>query len=67
VRLLLEHCKLDFEDACVTYYEKDRAVRTASSEQVRQPIYRDALVLWENYREFLSPLESTLAQHGVEW
>jgi tetratricopeptide (TPR) repeat protein len=67
VRLLLEHCKLDFEDACVTYYEKDRAVRTASSEQVRQPIYRDALDLWENYREFLSPLESTLAQQGVEW
>lgn len=67
VRLLLEHCKLDFEDACVTYYEKDRAVRTASSEQVRQPIYRDALALWENYREFLSPLESTLAEQGVEW
>ena len=67
VRLLLEHCKLGFEQACVTYYEKDRAVRTASSEQVRQPIYRDALALWENYREFLSPLESTLAQHGVEW
>ena len=67
VRLLLEHCKLGFEQACVTYYEKDRAVRTASSEQVRQPIYRDALALWENYREFLSPLESTLAQQGVEW
>ncbi len=67
VRQLLAHAKLDFEEACLRYHEKDRAVRTASSEQVRQPIYRDALALWENYREFLSPLEATLAEHGVSW
>jgi len=67
VRQLLAHAKLNFEEACLRYHEKDRAVRTASSEQVRQPIYRDALALWENYREFLSPLEATLTEHGVSW
>ena len=59
------HAKLDFEEACLRYYEKDRAVRTASSEQVRQPIYRDALNLWERYRAHLAPLESLLDERGV--
>ena len=62
---LLAHAKLDFEEACLRYYEKDRAVRTASSEQVRQPIYRDALNLWERYRTHLAPLESLLDERGV--
>jgi tetratricopeptide (TPR) repeat protein len=62
---LLSHAKLDFEEACLRYYEKDRAVRTASSEQVRQPIYRDALNLWERYQAHLAPLESLLDDWGV--
>ena len=62
---MLAHANLDFEEACLRYYEKDRAVRTASSEQVRQPIYRDALNLWERYRTHLAPLESLLDERGV--
>ena len=62
---LLAHVSLDFEEACLRYYEKDRAVRTASSEQVRQPIYRDALSLWERYQAHLGPLASVLDERGV--
>ena len=65
VRQLLSHAKLDFEEACLRYYEKDRAVRTASSEQVRQPIYRDALNLWQQYQSYLAPLASLLDERGV--
>ena len=65
VAALLDHCGLPFEDACVRYYEKDRAVRTASSEQVRQPIYRDALTLWRHYEKHLAPLAGVLAARGV--
>ena len=65
VAQLLSHARLDFEEACLRYYEKDRAVRTASSEQVRQPIYRDALTLWEHYQAHLAPLASVLDERGV--
>ena len=65
VNQLLSHAKLDFEEACLRYYEKDRAVRTASSEQVRQPIYRDALNLWERYQAHLDLLASLLDERGV--
>ncbi len=65
VRALLAYCDLEFEEACIRYYEKDRAVRTASSEQVRQPIYRDALTLWKNYEQHLGPLRSVLEKRGV--
>ena len=65
VHRLLDHCGLAFEEACLRYHEQDRAVRTASSEQVRQPIYRDALSLWEHYREHLQPLETLLKRQGV--
>ena len=50
VRRLLEHCRLPFEDRCLRFYETERAVRTASSEQVRQPIYRDAVEHWRALR-----------------
>jgi len=65
VETLLAHCGLEFEEACIRYYEKDRAVRTASSEQVRQPIYRDALTLWKRYEEHLQPLKGVLEERGV--
>jgi hypothetical protein len=65
VRALLAYCGLEFEEACIRYYEKDRAVRTASSEQVRQPIYRDALTLWKNYEQHLEPLRSVLEERGI--
>ena len=65
VRALLEHCNLPFEEQCLRYYEKDRAVRTASSEQVRQPIYRDALSVWQRYEAHLDPLKAVLDERGI--
>lgn len=55
-RRLLDHCELPWEDACVRFYETERPVRTASSEQVRQPIYTDALNFWRNYERHLDEL-----------
>ncbi|MDH3439626.1 MAG: sulfotransferase [Gammaproteobacteria bacterium] len=65
VRRLLDHCGLEFEESCVRYYEKDRAVRTASSEQVRQPIYRDAMKQWQNYEAHLGPIRDILEARGI--
>jgi len=60
IRALLDYCGLDFEPACLAFYETDRAVRTASSEQVRQPIYRDATDEWQRYDAHLGPLKQAL-------
>ncbi len=60
VRRILEHCELPFEQACVDFHATERAVRTASSEQVRQPIFRGGLDQWENFEPFLSPLKEAL-------
>lgn len=67
VRVLLDHCNLPFEEQCLRYYEKDRAVRTASSEQVRQPIYRDALSVWQRYEAHLDPLKAVLDERGIAY
>jgi tetratricopeptide (TPR) repeat protein len=53
---LLEFCGLPWEDACLRYYETERAIRTASSEQVRRPIYTSSIGLWRNYAQELSQL-----------
>ena len=53
VRRILDHCGLPFEEGCVHFHETDRAVKTASSEQVRQPIYTGALGTWRNYQQHL--------------
>jgi predicted Zn-dependent protease len=60
VRLLLEYCGLPFEDACLRFYENERAVRTASSEQVRQPIYKDGLDHWKHYEPWIGALKDAL-------
>jgi tetratricopeptide (TPR) repeat protein len=60
VRRLLDYCGLEFEPACVEFYRTERSVRTASSEQVRQPIYREALEQWRHYEPWLGPLRETL-------
>jgi Flp pilus assembly protein TadD len=60
VRGLLAHCGLPFEEACLKFYENERAVRTASSEQVRQPIFQDALEHWRHYEPWLDRLKTTL-------
>ena len=60
VRALLDHIGLEFEPQVLEFYKTDRAVRTASSEQVRQPIYRDATEEWKPYEAFLGPLKKAL-------
>ncbi len=59
-RALLDYCGLPFEDACLRFYENDRAVRTASSEQVRRPIFTDGLDQWRNFEPWLDPLKAAL-------
>jgi len=59
-RALLDYCGLPFEAACLRFYENDRAVRTASSEQVRRPIFTDAADHWRNYEPWLGPLKAAL-------
>ena len=60
VRQLLDYCGLPFDARCLRFFENDRAVRTASSEQVRRPIYRDAVEHWRNYESWLDPLKQAL-------
>lgn len=60
VRALLAACDLDFEPACLRFYETERAVRTASSEQVRRPINRDGAEAWLPFAPWLGALESAL-------
>ena len=67
VRRLLEYCGLPFEDDCLRFYENERAVRTASSEQVRRPIYRDSLEQWTHYQPWLGPLEEALGPVVKTW
>ena len=62
VRRLLDHCGLPFEAGCLRFYENDRAVRTASSEQVRQPIFADATDHWRTYAPWLGPLKGALGR-----
>jgi tetratricopeptide (TPR) repeat protein len=61
VRRILDHCGLPFEEQCLRFHETERAVRTASSEQVRQPIYRDALGTWRRYEQHLEYWKEELA------
>jgi tetratricopeptide (TPR) repeat protein len=60
VRRILDHCGLEFEPSCVEFHRTERSVRTASSEQVRQPIYREALEQWRHYEPWLGPLRDSL-------
>ncbi len=62
VRRLLAHCGLPFEEACLHFYENERAVRTASSQQVRQPIYRGGVDQWRHYEPWLGPLKIALGR-----
>ena len=60
VRRLLEYCQLPFEESCLRYFDNSRAVSTPSSEQVRTPIFRDALEHWRNFAPWLQPLQEAL-------
>lgn len=60
VRRILNYCGLPFEEACLSFYKTERAVRTPSSEQVRQPIYRGGIDQWKNFEPYLDPLKEAL-------
>ena len=60
VRRLLAYCGLPFEPECLRFFDNERPVRTASAEQVRQPIYRDGIDQWRNFEPWLEPLKSAL-------
>ncbi len=60
VRRLLDYCGLPFEPGCLRFFENERPVRTASSEQVRKPIYREGLDQWRHYEPWLEPLKVAL-------
>ena len=60
LRRLLDYCELPWEDACANFHETDRPVRTASSEQVRQPIYARSIHFWRNYEAHLDELIEVL-------
>lgn len=60
VRRLLDYCGLPFEPQCLRFYENERPVRTASSEQVRRPIYKDGVDHWRNFESWLGPLKDAL-------
>jgi hypothetical protein len=67
VRRILDHCGLPFDPACVEFHKNSRSVRTASSEQVRRPLYREGLEQWRNYERWLGPLEAALGDALVHW
>jgi Tfp pilus assembly protein PilF len=60
IRRVLAYCGLPFEAECLRFFENERPVRTASSEQVRQPIYRDGVEQWRQYERWLDPLKVAL-------
>lgn len=60
VTKLLAYLGLPFEEACLSFWQTERAVRTASSEQVRQPIFTDAVEHWKRFEAWLGPLATAL-------
>lgn len=64
VRRVLDHCELPFEPGCLSFHETERAVRTASSEQVRTPLYQSGVEQWVNFRGYLGELEASLSSTG---
>ncbi|MBB6187649.1 tetratricopeptide repeat-containing sulfotransferase family protein [Rhodanobacter sp. MP7CTX1] len=67
VRRILDFCGLPFESSCLEFYKTARSVRTASSEQVRQPIFRDGVDQWRNYGPWLGPLKDALGDALVRY
>ena len=66
VRVLLGHCGVAYEEACLRFFENRRAVRTASSEQVRQPIYGKGVSHWKRFERHLGPLIESLGEATLQ-
>jgi tetratricopeptide (TPR) repeat protein len=67
VRRILDHCGLPFEAACLDFHQTRRSVRTPSSEQVRQPIFREGLTQWSHYRPWLGTLQESLGDALIRY
>jgi tetratricopeptide (TPR) repeat protein len=67
VRGMLDYCGLPFEQGCLRFFENDRPVRTASSEQVRQPIYTAGVDHWQHFEAWLDPLKQALGPVLESW
>ena len=65
-RALLDHIGVQYESDCLEFYRNKRAVRTASSEQVRKPIYKGSLEEWRNYESELQPLKESLGDQTIQ-
>ncbi len=60
-RRMIDFCELPWEDACLDFHRNTRAVNTASAEQVREPIYTEAVDFWKHYEPYLEPIREILA------
>jgi tetratricopeptide (TPR) repeat protein len=67
VRSILKYCGLNFEPACIEFHKTTRSIHTASSEQVRLPIFREPLDQWRNYETWLGPLKEALGDALVHY
>jgi len=67
VRPILAHCGLEFDPACLAFHHNRRTINTPSSEQVRQPIFREGLSQWRQYDRWLDPLRETLGDAIVRY
>ncbi len=67
VRQILAHCGLEFDPACLAFHRSRRAINTPSSEQVRQPLFREGLSQWRHYDPWLDPLRETLGDAIVRY
>ncbi|MEK9747310.1 MAG: sulfotransferase [Pseudomonadales bacterium] len=65
VRRILEYCGLPFEASCLSFFESERSVRTPSSEQVRQPIFKTSLDAWQPFEPWLGPLKLALGDEII--
>jgi len=61
VRRMLDFCGLEFEQSCVDFHKTKRNIKTPSSEQVRQPIYKSATEQWRHFEQYLTPLKNIVA------
>jgi tetratricopeptide (TPR) repeat protein len=67
VRRVMQFCELEFEQGCLEFYKSARSVSTASSEQVRQPIFRTGLSQWRHYETWLGPLKEALGDALIRY
>ena len=67
IKRLLDYCEVDFEESCLNFFDTKRAVRTPSSEQVRQPIYNSSINHWKNFESYLEDLKMIFVSNNVKF